>query len=130
VRNLFGAQLPPKFMAVVLFALASLSMVGCVSEKQTSESAFNVKPAGGQTNLVIAPTSSPVGRIKSASRQLKFVVIDFPVAQMPADGTLLSVFRAGTKVGEVKISGPAKGTFTVADIVSGSIETDDEVRAP
>lgn len=85
--------------------------------------------AGSQTNLVITPAGSPVGRIASVNRSAKFAVINFPVAQVPADGTRLSVFRGGAKVGEVKISGPVQGTFTVGDIVAGSVEIDDEVRA-
>jgi len=88
-----------------------------------------MRPAGSQTNLVITPTASPVGRIASVNRTARFAVINFPVAQVPADGTRLSVFRAGAKVGEIKISGPAQGTFTVGDIVAGSAEVNDEARA-
>ena len=104
-------------------------MVGCSSSQQASRPAFNVKPAGNQTNLVIAPAKSAVGRIAKVNQQAKFAVISFPVAQMPANDTHLSIFRAGTKVGEVKISGPAQGTFTVGDITSGSAQEGDEVWA-
>ena len=110
--------------------LALLVTGGCFSRQQSpAEPAFRMRPVGGQTNLVITPAGSPGGKIASVNRPAKFVVINFPVAQVPADGTRLSVFHAGAKVGEVKISGPAQGTFTVGDIVAGSAEIDDEVRA-
>jgi hypothetical protein len=126
---LFGVELRPESIVVALFALASLPIVGCSSSKQTSEPAFNVRPAGSQTNLVIAPAKSAVGRIAKVNLPAKFAVISFPVAQMPANETRLSIFRAGAKVGEVKISGPAQGTFTVGDIVTGSAQEGDEVWA-
>jgi len=126
---LFGVGLHLKFITVALFVLASLSMAGCSSSQQTSGPAFNVKPAGNQTNLVIAPAKSAVGHIRSVKPQLKFVVIDFPVGQVPAEGTRLSIFRAGTKVGEVKISGSPKGTFIVGDISTGDAQEGDEVWA-
>ncbi len=114
---------------MALFALASLSIVGCSSSKDTSGSAFTVRPAGSQTNLVIAPAKSAVGRIAKVNLAAKFAVISFPIAQMPANDTRLAIFRAGAKVGEVKISGPAQGTFTVGDITAGSAQEGDEVWA-
>lgn len=129
MRNLFGVGLHLKFIGVALIALASLSIVGCSSSKQTSEPAFNVRPAGSQTNLVIAPAKSAVGRISKVNLQAKFAVISFPVAQVPTNETRMAIFRAGAKIGEVKISGPAQGTFTVGDITTGSAQEGDEVWA-
>ena len=132
MRVLFGAELDWKFVTVVAVAFASLVVVGCKSQQEASrppEPAFKTKPAGSQTNLVIAPANSPVGKIASVNRQAKFAVISFPVAQMPANNTRLAIFRAGARVGEVKISGPAQGTFTVGDIIAGSAQEGDEVWA-
>ena len=129
MRNLFGVGLHSKFIGVALFALASVSLVGCSSSREPSQPAFNVKPAGSQTNLVITPAKSAVGRVAKVNAQAKFVVLSFPVAQMPANETRLAIFRAGAKVGEVKISGPAQGTFTVGDITAGSAQEGDEVWA-
>ena len=119
-----------KFAALVICAIVLVA--GCKSNEQAAppaNPAFNVKPAGSQTNLVIAPANSPVGHIRSVKRQLKFVVIDFPVGQVPADGTRLAVFRGGAKVGEVKISGSAKGTFIIGDILAGDAQDGDQVWA-
>jgi hypothetical protein len=61
--------------------------------------------------------------------QANIVVVSFPIGQLPDNGTKFSLFRAGAKVGEIKISGPAAETFTVGDITAGSAQEGDEVRA-
>jgi hypothetical protein len=109
-------------------------VAGCASKKkddttQKPPSAFTVRSPGGNTNIIITPASSLVGRIASVNAQANIVVVSFPVGQMPENGAKFSLFRAGAKVGEVKISGPAAETFTVGDIVAGSAREGDEVRA-
>jgi hypothetical protein len=126
---LFGGELRLKSIPVFLGALVSLLIVGCSSPQPTTEPAFKVRPAGSQTNLVIAPAKSAVGRIAKVNLTAKFAVISFPVSQVPANETRMAIFRAGAKVGEVKISGPAQGTFTVGDITAGAAQEGDEVWA-
>lgn len=96
---------------------------------EKSTSAFTVKTPGSNTNLVIAPTRSAVGRVASVNAQAKFAVINFPIGQLPANETRLSIFHAGMKSGEIRITGPAQENFTVGDIVAGSAQEGDEVRA-
>ncbi|HTD66036.1 MAG TPA: hypothetical protein VK846_05840, partial [Candidatus Limnocylindria bacterium] len=67
--------------------------------------------------------------ISSVNQPGKFAVVNFPVGQVPPNDTRLSIFRAGTKVGEMRVSGPAADTFTVGDITSGEAAEGDEVRA-
>ena len=104
-------------------------LTGCFSRKEKAPPAFNVRPAGGQTNLVIAPARSSVGHIASVNEQGRFVVVDFPIGQVPPDGARLSVFRAGQKVGEVKMSEQTADNLRVGDIIAGTVQKDDEVRA-
>ena len=106
---------------------------GCFwRQKQTAAeatpSAFTVRP-GSNTNLTIRAANSPVGRIASVNAQAKFVVMNFPIGQLPAAETRLSIFRAGIKSGEIKVTGPAQENFTVGDITAGSAQEGDEVRA-
>ena len=120
-------------MVVTLIFSAGLA-AGCASRKnkdagQKPPGAFTVKPSGGNTNLVITPASSLVGRVASVNAQANIVVVSFPVGQMPENGAKFSLFRAGAKVGEIKISGPAAETFTVGDLTAGSARDGDEVRA-
>lgn len=61
--------------------------------------------------------------------QARFVVIAFPLGAVPAPNTIMVVYRAEAKVGEVKITGPTQENVTVADIVLGSVLEKDEVRS-
>jgi len=95
---------------------------------ENKPAAFTVKPISGNTNAVITPTGSAVGRVASVNVQAKFAVLNFPVGQVPSNDTRFSIFHAGMKTGEIKITGPAQDSFTVGDIVSGSALEGDEVR--
>ena len=48
----------------------------------------------------------------------RFVVLNFPVGQMPVVGRRLNVYRNGLKVGELSVTGPQKEDNTVADITA------------
>lgn len=104
-------------------------MTGCFWRQEKATPAFTVRPTVGQTNVVITPANSPVGRIMSVNKPGNFVVIDFPVGQVPANGTRLSIFRAGQKVGELKMSAETVDNLRVGDIITGSAQEGDEVRA-
>ncbi len=116
-----------------MLGLALAATGGCFWRKkqvaaEASPSAFTVRSTSN-TNLTFTPTGSAVGRVASVNNQAKFVVISFPIGQLPANETRLSIFHAGMKSGEIKVTGPAQENFTVGDIVSGSAQEGDEVRA-
>jgi len=81
-----------------------------------------------KTNLVIAPATGPIGKVASVNAQAKFAVLSFPIGQVPRKETKLTIYRAGTKAGEIKITGPEQDTLTVGDIITGTAEAGDEVR--
>lgn len=126
--------------------LMAFVIAGCAKRRSTLEPSFTVRPAAGQTNTIIAPApapviapvsapaitplASPVGRITSVNQQVMIAVVTFPVGQVPAAGGRYSVFRAGQKVGELKMSEEAADTLRVADITSGTLQAGDEVRTP
>jgi ABC-type Fe3+-hydroxamate transport system substrate-binding protein len=123
----------------LLFALAVVIIAGCAKRRSTLEPSFTVRPIAGETNAVsanntagvsITPVASPVGRITSVNQQVMIAVVTFPIGQVPAAGGRYSVFRAGQKVGELKMSEEAADTLRVADITSGTLEVGDEVRTP
>ncbi len=113
---------------VAITALLFVAVTGCFSRKKVkTDPASAVRPSA--TQPVSTTTAQPAtGRISSVNQPGKFAVVNFPVGQVPANNTRLSIFRAGTKVGEMKISGPAADSFTVGDIISGSANDGDEVR--
>jgi hypothetical protein len=58
----------------------------------------------------------------------RFVVLGFPVGQMPKMDQTFFLYRAGLKVGEVKITGPQRDNNVIADLITGEAQVGDEVR--
>lgn len=117
--------------AVLLLALVVVT-TGCFGRggkpAGPSETAFKVSPLEGRTNLVIKPAASAVGRVASVNLQGRFVVMSFPLGQVPTNDSRLAVFHAGAKVGEIKVTGPAQENLTVGDITAGAADEGDEIR--
>ncbi len=109
-----------------LFALLTLLCAGllggCASPKQTQAS-----PAA-TPQPIVTPSFSSVARVVSYNSVGRFVVLSFPVGEMPKIGDTLSLYRAGLKVGEVQITGPQRNTDIVADLTRGEAQAGDEVR--
>ena len=78
--------------------------------------------------FTVTPEEGLHGRVASVNVSLRFVVLTFPIGQMPPMDDHLNVYRSGLKVAELTITGPQKDDNTVADIVSGDPITGDEVR--
>jgi hypothetical protein len=79
--------------------------------------------------VIVTPTHSRLGRISSVNSSARYVVITYPVGvPLPAVEQRLNVYRAGLKVGEVKVSKEQVDVNTVADIVAGEGKVGDEVR--
>jgi hypothetical protein len=80
-----------------------------------------------QSQLLLATTS--VGKVAKVNLQAKFVVLQFPIGQLPPIDTRMVVYHSEAKTGEVKITGPTlDNDLTVADIVLGTVQENDEVR--
>jgi hypothetical protein len=92
-----------------------------------STNAPAVEPAVGKA-VAPVPDTSLVGKVLTFNSAGSFVVLDFPVGKMPALDATLIVYRAGKKIGEVKITGPARDNSTVADLTAGEAAKGDEVR--
>ncbi len=87
------------------------------------------QPAAPQKPLPrVTPLNEFSGKVASVNAALRFAVLDFYLTQLPPIDQLLSVYRQGQKVGEVKISGPVRDNNIVADITAGEAQVGDEVR--
>jgi len=71
---------------------------------------------------------SEAGSVVSVNTALRFVVLDFTLKEMPQVDRRLSLYRAGRKVGEVKVTGPAREGKIAADLISGQAAVGDETR--
>lgn len=79
--------------------------------------------------LIITPDHMLVGRVVSFNEAGRFVVLDFPLGQLPAVERRMFLYRAGLKVGEVRINSWQREHFIVADLVAGEARQGDQVRA-
>ncbi len=149
MRHPTRAHTPCLTFTLSLALSISLGLAGCTSTKSTDPETSrtpitptNTKggglsrtPAPGQpdssTNSpaepspVVLPTS---GRIHSVNPGLQFVVIDYTLGGTPPLQSLLPVYRANLKVGQVRLTGPERNGFVAADVVEGALLVDDEVR--
>ncbi|MGD0085491.1 MAG: hypothetical protein ABSC24_00005 [Verrucomicrobiota bacterium] len=79
-------------------------------------------------NPIVTPDNSLTARVATYNATGRFVVLSFPVGQMPNLDQTLFLYRNGLKEGEVKITGPQRDNDVVADLVTGTAQAGDEVR--
>lgn len=110
-----------------LLVLVAMFANGCglFHHQQASKASTS---AGSTTPAIVTPDNSLTARVVSYNSAGRFVVLSFPVDQMPKLDQGLFLYRTGMKVGEVKITGPQQDNNIVADIVSGEAQVGDEVR--
>ncbi|MGO8764923.1 MAG: hypothetical protein ACLQSR_07280 [Limisphaerales bacterium] len=109
--------------SLVPLALSAVLLAGCSSSRPNQFS--HASPA---SPAIVTPDNSLTAKVISYDAVGRFVVLGFPVGEMPKNGDTLFLYRAGLKVGEVKITGPQRNTDIVADVVTGDAQTGDDVR--
>ena len=85
-------------------------------------------PAAADQKFIVTQSEGLGGKVAMVNADLRFVVLTFPVGQIPTIDQHLTVYRNGVKVGEVKVTGPQRNENTVADVVAGEAVKGDEVR--
>ncbi len=115
-------------------ACGALCVAGCVRDKTTADpyaavpgsSATSTNGTGAE--LIVTPLEGLNGKVSSVDLNLRFVVLTFPVGQMPAVNQQLNLYRDGLKVGIVNVSGPQRDDSIVADLIMGEAQTGDQAR--
>ena len=126
-------------MFICVAALLGISLCsGCLHKKPMmakKPAATAAAPVSTATNapasdhdLIVTPATGLSGKVALVNVDARFVVLNFPVGQMPVVGQRLHVYRNGLKVGELSVTGPQKDDNTVADITAGDAAKGDEVR--
>jgi hypothetical protein len=112
-----------KCLAGWTLLLCGILWAGCAGHPKKPVTTPMVAPRA----IVTADTSmaatvamyNPVGR---------FVVLNFPVGGLPRHDQIFFIYHGGLKAGEAKITGPERDNSVVADLISGTAQTGDEVR--
>ncbi len=111
------------FMPLTLI-LAGMVAAGCAYHQPKKTPA----PVARTSQTVVTPDNSLTARVASYNVTGRFVVLSFPVGQMPRLDQTLFLYRNGLKVAEVKVTGPQRDNNIVADLVTGDAQVGDEVR--
>jgi hypothetical protein len=115
-----------RLSALLLLAVAGILISGCSLFHKSKAKA--PAPAPMAPSVIITPDMSVAAKVVSYNPTGRFVVLNFPVGQMPEVGQSFFLYRGGLKSGEIKISGPQRDNNIVADLVNGDAQPGDEVR--
>jgi hypothetical protein len=116
-----------KSLTPLTLALVGMLMTGCAQQK-AAHTTRPVKPAVGVPQTIVTPDNSLTARVLSYNSVGRFVVLGFPVGQMPKMDQSFFLYRDGLKVAEVKITEHQLDNNIVADLVTGEAQVGDEVR--
>lgn len=83
---------------------------------------------GSSGGAIVTPSAGLEGKVALVNVNAKYVVVSFPIGELPNLDQRLGVYRNGLKVGELKVSGPQRDFNTVADVLEGDCQVGDEVR--
>jgi hypothetical protein len=109
--------------------LAGLMACGCAHHHAAPpEPTPAPTPVTSAPQPIVTPDNSLTAKVVRYNTVGRFVVLSFPVGQMPQSGQTFFIYRAGMKMGQVKITGPQRDNDTVADLVEGDAQEGDEVR--
>jgi len=113
-----------------------LALGGCAHDAANRPP--DLPPAGSGTastnattpepKLIVTPEYGLNGTVVLANTSLRFVILNFPVGQLPVAEQRMNVYRGGLKVGEVKVNAQTLDENVVADIVAGEAAVGDSVR--
>jgi hypothetical protein len=116
-----------KSLMPLTLVIAGMLAAGCLHHRP-ARTARSAAPAAVAPQSIVTPDNSLTARVVSYNASGRFVVLSFPVGQMPKPDQSLFLYRDGMKVGEVKITGPQRENNIVADLVTGEAQVGDEVR--
>ncbi len=123
-RAIRGGTKNMKNSLAVFLLLALVMATGCASKKNKAAT----QPAAMVPQAIVTPDLSLTAKVLSVNVVGRFVVLDFPNGRVPSLQQTFFLYRAGLKVGEVKITGPQADNAIVADLTSGEAKVGDTVR--
>ena len=125
-----AATSPERELKVVPFGAPTSPPEPVPAPNTTSTPPTAPAPAQNPANqkLIVTPDQGYIGKVATVNDTARFVIVTFPAGHIPPVDQVLSVYRHGLKVGELKVTEPQRDEFTAADIVTGETAVGDEVR--
>lgn len=115
-------------LSLLILALISLGLGlgGCVTEKNLGNTASSTNINHLGTNI-FQPQLVLVGKVVYFNRVNGSAILSFPVGIMPRKDQVMTVFRQGRPVGEIRITGPQMDYRIAGDLTTGEASEGDEV---
>jgi hypothetical protein len=115
-----------RYVAIV----AGLGMLfcGCAGRKAPATPPTPAPALGAEDQIIVTPATALVARVVSVNRPGRFVVLNFPPGRTPQAGQHFTLYRAGVKTAQLRISSWRDDDNVVADLVSGEAKPGDEAR--
>ncbi|HTR40185.1 MAG TPA: hypothetical protein VMH87_01035 [Pseudomonadales bacterium] len=121
-----------KIRLFVGLLLAGWIVSGCgmhhMAPQQSGPAQTTTAPPSTNMATIVTPDTSLTAKVVRYNSVGRFVVLSFPVGQMPQTGQTFFIYRNGLKVGQIKITGPQQDNDTVADLLDGDAQEGDDVR--
>ncbi|MBA4149006.1 MAG: hypothetical protein H0X66_12890 [Verrucomicrobia bacterium] len=114
-------------MKLIVPLLLLFILAGCQKTKPASDEVSQSETVS-ETLPILTPSMEKLGRVAMVNESARFVVLSFPIGKVAAPGQQLNVYRNEMKIGELRVTGPQRENNTVADIVAGNPNVNDEVR--
>jgi hypothetical protein len=116
-----------KWLTPFTLLLAAMLAAGCASKKPSHAKTL-ATPAQATLQTIVTPDTSLTARVASYNSTGRFVILIFPIGRMPKMDQTFFLYRAGLKVGEVKITSQQLDNYIVADLITGEAQTGDGAR--
>jgi hypothetical protein len=116
------------WFAALLIAVVMAGGCASIPVVAPTDTTISGRDSDGDSKMIITPEELLVGTVASYNTAGRFVVLDFPVGQMPVLDQVLFIYRRGLKVGEVKVGAQRLDYLAVADLIAGEAQKGDEVR--
>ena len=86
------------------------------------------KDATTSPKLIVNADNGLGGKVASADESGRFVILNFPLGQMPRVDSTMTLYRHGVKSATIKITGPQRDDNVAADVLSGIPAEGDSAR--
>lgn len=112
-------------------ALLCVALLGACAHspsRSSFEAVGKAAEARSREKPIITPITGLQGTVTRVNLVAQFAVVTFATAPLPEAGRVLSVYRGGLKVGQIRITPPAPVMLNVTGDITGDVKVGDEVR--
>jgi len=110
-------------------ALAAILLAACAEPKSADPRAtLATTTPPVSTNLTYVPILAVTGKVAVSNPKARFVILSLTPGVYPPKGTHIYAYRDGVKVADLRIAGPQWDDKTVADILSGDPQVNDQIN--